>query len=53
MIYELAFKKSALKEWKKFDVDLQKQFKKKLEERLKSPHVASARLSGSINLYKI
>ncbi len=53
MIYELAFKKSALKEWKKLSVDLQKQFKKKLEERLKSPHVISARISGDIHLYKI
>ena len=53
MIYELAFKKPALKEWKKLSVDLQQQFKNKLQERLKSPRVPSAKLSGGENLYKI
>jgi len=53
MSYELAFKASALKEWEKLDSALKIQFKKKLAERLDNPHVASARLSGAPNLYKI
>lgn len=39
MTYKLEFKKSALKEWKKLGATLQSQFKKKLIERLESPHV--------------
>jgi len=53
MSYELAFKASALKEWEKLDSTLKIQFKKKLAERLDNPYVASARLSGAPNLYKI
>lgn len=46
MTYKLAFKKDALKEWKKLDPTLQKQFKKKLEKILENPLIPSARLSG-------
>ena len=53
MTYELAFKTSALKEWKKLGHTVQEQFKKKLAERLKNPHVSSAALSGATNIYKI
>ena len=53
MTYELEFKKQALKEWKKLDVSVQEQFKKKLEERLKVPHVKTAKISGGKDLYKI
>ena len=53
MTYELAFKTSALKEWKKLGHTIREQFKKKLAERLKSPHVPSAGLSGAVNIYKI
>jgi len=53
MTYELAFKTSALKEWKKLGHTVQEQFKKKLAERLKNPHVPSAALSGATNIYKI
>lgn len=53
MSYELAFKPSALKEWHKLDASVRLQFKKKLAERLESPHVPSAALVGSRNLYKI
>ncbi|HFG2073655.1 TPA: type II toxin-antitoxin system RelE/ParE family toxin [Vibrio cholerae] len=53
MTYKLEFKKSALKEWKKLAVPLQQQFKKKLIERLENPHIPSAKLSGSENIYKI
>lgn len=53
MTYELAFKKSALKEWEKLDAVIKNQFKKKLTERLDNPHVPSAKVSGEPNLYKI
>ncbi|MEC7815381.1 MAG: type II toxin-antitoxin system RelE/ParE family toxin [Pseudomonadota bacterium] len=51
--YQLAFKASALKEWKKLAEPIRKQFKKKLQERLLSPHVAADALSGMENCYKI
>ena len=53
MTYKLEFKKSALKEWSKLGATLQQQFKKKLAERLSHPHVPSALLSSTDNLYKI
>ncbi|MCP4321617.1 MAG: type II toxin-antitoxin system RelE/ParE family toxin [Alteromonadales bacterium] len=53
MTYELEFKKSALKEWKKLGATIQLQFKKKLENILNEPHIASAKLSGGNELYKI
>ena len=53
MSYNLKFIPTALKEWKKLDNSIQKQFKTKLSERLKSPHIPSSRLSGFDNHYKI
>lgn len=53
MTYELAFKTSALKEWRKLGHTVRAQFRKKLIERLQSPHVPSAALSGAVNIYKI
>ena len=53
MTYELTFKKSALKEWKKLNPAVKAQFKKVLERRLLEPHVPSAKVSGAPNLYKI
>jgi len=53
MTYELEFKKSALKEWKKLGATVQSQFKKKLAEVLENPHIKSAKLSGANELYKI
>lgn len=53
MSYELEFKKSALKEWKKLGVTVQTQLKKKLAEVLENPHVPPNKLSGATNLYKI
>ena len=51
--YQLAFKTSALKEWKKLAEPIRKQFKNKLEERLDTPHIAADALSGLDNCYKI
>lgn len=53
MTYKLTFKESALKEWRKLNSTLQEQFKKILKERLKVPHVPSAKLSGMKDCYKI
>lgn len=52
MTYELAFKKSALKEWKKLGPSVRALFIKKLKERLSNPHVPSASISGGTDLYK-
>ncbi len=43
----------ALAEWQKLDNSVREPFKKKLIERLATPHVAAARLSGMPNCYKI
>ncbi len=53
MTRELAFTKSALKEWKKLGPSVREVFKKKLAERLECPHVPSAVIRGGNNLYKI
>jgi mRNA interferase RelE/StbE len=53
MTYSLAFRESALKEWKKLDPPIREQFKKKLAERLERPRIESARLSGMPDCYKI
>jgi mRNA interferase RelE/StbE len=51
--FTLKFLPKALKEWHKLNLSIQKQFKKKLFERLENPHVPSSRLSGFQNVYKI
>jgi mRNA interferase RelE/StbE len=53
MSYELAFLDDALKEWRKLNATVRDQFKKKLKERLEDPKVASAKLSGGKDRYKI
>ncbi len=51
--YSLEFLPSAQKEWAKLNPSLREQFARKLRERLTHPHVASARLSGLRDCYKI
>jgi mRNA interferase RelE/StbE len=53
MNYKLKFIPIALKEWKKLDHSVQSQFKKKLRNRLKNPHILSCQLRGFENHYKI
>ena len=53
MTYKLEFVESALKEWRKLDAPIRKQFKKKLAERLERPHVQSDKLHGMPDCYKI
>lgn len=53
MTYRLVFKTSAKKEWDKLDNSTREQFKKKLAERLASPKVPNAKLSGLKDCYKI
>ncbi|MFJ4543933.1 type II toxin-antitoxin system RelE/ParE family toxin [Pseudomonas sp. PS01303] len=53
MTYELEFSIQALKEWNRLDASLREQFKKKLTERLRHPHVSADRLKGLGNAYKI
>ena len=53
MSFELAFLEEALAEWRKLDGTIRTQLKKKLTERLPSPRVPSAKLSGHPDRYKI
>lgn len=53
MTYELAFKKSALKEWRKLGPSVRSIFSRILKERLSNPHAPSAVVNGGSNLYKI
>ena len=54
MAYELEFHPAALKEWQSLDNSVRLLLKKKLEMRLKNPHVDSARLHGDLQqCYKI
>ncbi|MEI2422781.1 type II toxin-antitoxin system RelE/ParE family toxin, partial [Arthrospira platensis SPKY2] len=53
MTYELTFKPSALKEWRKLGHTVRAQLKKKLLEQLRNPHVPSAALTGAVNICKI
>ena len=53
MSFELGFLDEALKEWRKLDSNTREQFKAKLAERLTTPRVPSAKLSGHKDRYKI
>ena len=53
MTYKLGFHSAALDEWRKLDKTVASQLQKKLAERLENPIVASARVSGGADLYKI
>ena len=53
MSFELGFLEEALKEWGKLDSSMRAQFKAKLTERLETPRVPSAKLSGHKDRYKI
>ncbi len=53
MSYKLKFLPSALKEWKKLAPPIQKQFKKKLKERMQDPRNKASQLRGFKDVYKI
>lgn len=53
MSFELKFKEEALREWRQLDSTIRHQFKQKLTERLSSPRVPAAKLSGQKDRYKI
>ena len=53
MIYRLVFLTSAMREWKKLDPDIGRQFKTKLVARLEAPRVEQDRLSVVKDCYKI
>lgn len=53
MNYKLKFLPSALKEWEKLAPPIQKQFKKKLNERLLNPRNKASKLRGFKDVYKI
>ena len=53
MSYKLKFLPSALKEWKKLAPPIQKQFKRKLKERMQNPRNKASQLRGFKDAYKI
>jgi mRNA interferase RelE/StbE len=53
MTYDLRISEDAEKEWGNLDKPVREQFKKKLEERLKTPRIEKDRLSGMKDCYKI
>jgi mRNA interferase RelE/StbE len=53
MTYKLKFHPDALKEWEGLPSVVKGFFKKKIKERLESPHNPKARLSRAQNIYKI
>ena len=53
MSFELRFKQEAVEEWQRLDRAVRGQFKKKLAERLEEPRIASAKLYGHPDRYKI
>jgi mRNA interferase RelE/StbE len=53
MSFDLAFLEEALAEWRRLDATVRAQFRRKLSERLGSPRVPAAKLSGHPDRYKI
>ena len=53
MSFELGFLEAALKEWGKLDGSTKEMFKAKLAERLITPRIPAAKLSGHPDRYKI
>ncbi|USO02662.1 MAG: type II toxin-antitoxin system RelE/ParE family toxin [Alphaproteobacteria bacterium] len=53
MTYKLYFIQKARKEWNQLDTSTQEQFKKKIAERLKHPHILKDRLATKEQFYKI
>ena len=53
MSYKLRFHELALAEWKRLDNSVREPFKKKLQERLETPRVPAAALTGMPDCYKI
>lgn len=42
-----------MRQWQRLDLTIQKQFKKKLEKVLENPHIASARMRGYRDAYRL
>lgn len=53
MSFELGFLNEALEEWRTLDGSVREQLKRKLAERLVTPRVPAAKLSGHPDRYKI
>lgn len=53
MIYTVKFREDALKEWKKLDTAIQKQFAKKLKKCGDNPRMPFTKLRGIKDCYKI
>ncbi|EFI7071634.1 TPA: type II toxin-antitoxin system RelE/ParE family toxin [Escherichia coli] len=53
MTYTVKFRDDALREWLRLDKAIQQQFAKKLKKCSENPHIASAKLRGLKDCYKI
>ena len=53
MTYTVKFREDSLKEWKKLDKAIQRQFAKNLKKCCNNSHVFSAKLRGIKDCYKI
>jgi mRNA interferase RelE/StbE len=53
MTYRLFFLESAKKEWDRLAKPIQQQFKKKIAQRLETPHIPKDKLRGMNGCYKI
>lgn len=52
-LYELRFGRHARRQWQRLDLGIRKQFTKKLEKVLQNPHIASARMHGYRDSYRL
>lgn len=52
-LYELRFGRHAMRQWQRLDPVIRKQFTKKLEAVLRNPHLASARMRGYRDSYRL
>lgn len=51
--YELRFGRHALRQWRRLDLSIRKQFTKKLDKILDHPHVLSAKMHGYKDAYRL
>jgi len=52
-VYRLKFLPSALREWKKLQISIKEQLRRKLRERLENPRTPANELHGFSDVYKI
>jgi len=51
--FELRFGRHAARQWRRLDIDIRKQFARKLDKLLDNPHVPAARMRGYSDAYRV